>query len=62
MTHFLDVKGKIADLEAILKEYEIELAKAEARNDTAAVERLQQAIEETENKIAGMLKSPYYKG
>lgn len=62
MTHFLDIKGKIADLEAILREYEIELAKAEARNDTAAVERYQKAIEETENKIAGMLNSSYYKG
>ena len=62
MTHFLDVKGKIADLEAILREYEIELAKAEAINDTDAVERLKRAIEETENKINGMLNSPYYNG
>ena len=62
MTHFLNVKGKIADLEAILEEYEIELAKAEAINDTDAIERLKQAIEETKNKINGMLNSPYYNG
>lgn len=62
MTHFLSVKGKIADLEAILREYEIELAKAEVINDTDAIERLKQAIEETENKINGMLNSPYYNG
>lgn len=60
MTHFLDVKGKIEDLEAILKEYEIELAKAEERNDTAAIERYENAIERTENQINGMYNSPYY--
>ena len=62
MTHFLDVKGKIADLEAILKEYENELARAKIRNDTAAIERYRQLIKETENKIQGLLNSPYYNG
>ena len=62
MTHFLDVKGKIADLKAILRGYEIELAKAEERNDTNATKHYKQAIKETENKINGMLNSPYYNG
>lgn len=40
MTHFLDISGKIADLEAILHEYESELENAERRNDTTEIRRL----------------------
>ena len=60
MTHFLDISGKIADLEAILHEYESELSNAERLNDTTEIRRLKRLIEETENKIDGMRNSPYY--
>lgn len=59
-THFLDIKGKIADLQTILHEYEKELFQAERRNDTVNIKRLKQLIKETENKIEGMRNSPYY--
>lgn len=36
-THFLDIKGKIADLQAILHEYKEELSQAERKNDTANI-------------------------
>ncbi len=62
MTHFLDISGKIADLETILHEYESELSNAERRNDTTEIRRLKRLIEETENKIDGMRNSPYYNG
>ncbi len=62
MTHFLNIAGKIADLEAILYEYKNELSNAERRNDTAEIRRLKRLIEETENKINGMRNSPYYNG
>lgn len=39
-THFLDIKGKIADLQAFLHEYEDELLQAERKNDTANIKRL----------------------
>ena len=61
-THFLDIKGKIADLQAILHEYKEELSQAERKNDTANIKRLERLIEETENKIDGMRNSPYYNG
>lgn len=61
-THFLDIKGKIADLQAFLHEYEDELLQAERKNDTANIKRLKRLIEETENKIDGMRNSPYYNG
>lgn len=61
-THFLDISGKIADLEAILHEYEEELSQAERKNDTTNIKRLERLIEETENKIEGMRNSPYYNG
>lgn len=61
-THFLDIKGKIADLQAILQEYKEELSQAERKNDTANIKRLERLIEETENKIDGMRNSPYYNG
>ena len=62
MTHFLNIAGKTADLEAILYEYKNELSNAERRNDTAEIRRLKRLIEETENKINGMRYSPYYNG
>ncbi len=62
MTHFLNIAGKTADLEAILYEYKNELSNAERRNDTAEIRRLKRLIEETENKINGMRNSPYYNG
>ena len=62
MTNFLNIAGKIADLEAILYEYKNELSNAERRNDTAEIRRLKRLIEETENKINGMRNSPYYNG
>ena len=61
-THFLDIKGKIADLQAILHEYKEELSQAERKNDTANIKRLERLIEETENKIDGMRNAPYYNG
>ncbi len=61
-THFLDIKGKIADLQAILNEYKRELYEAERENDVVEINRLKQLIKETENKIEGMRNSPYYNG
>lgn len=59
-TNFLDIRGKIADLQDILHEYEEELSKAERENDIANIRRLKRLIEETEYKIDGMCNSPYY--
>ena len=61
-THFLDIKNKIADLEAILAEYEKELYLAESKNDSQQIAKCKQLIEETQNKIDGMKNSPYYNG
>lgn len=61
-THFLDIKGKIADLESILKEYESQLSIAEYNDNDTEIRRLTRLIEETENKIEGMKNSPYYNG
>ena len=61
-TNFLDIIGKIDDLQAVLHEYESELSNAERRNDTTEIGRLKRLIEETENKIDGMRNSPYYNG
>jgi len=61
-THFLDIKGKIADLQSILNEYKHELYEAERKNDVIEINRLKQLIKETENKIEGMRNSPYYNG
>jgi len=61
-THFLDIAGKIADLQAVLREYEEELFKAERNGDTASANRYRQLIRETKNKIEGMKNSPYYNG
>ncbi len=61
-TNFLDIIGKIDDLQAVLHEYEEELSQAERKNDTANIKRLERLIEETENKIDGMRNSPYYNG
>ena len=59
-TKFLDIIGKIDDLQAVLHEYEEELSQAERKNDTTNIKRLERLIEETENKIEGMRNSPYY--
>lgn len=61
-TNFLDIIGKIDDLQAVLHEYEEELSQAERKNDTINIKRLERLIEETENKIEGMRNSPYYNG
>lgn len=61
-TNFLDIIGKIDDLQAVLHEYEEELFQAERKNDTTNIKRLERLIEETENKIEGMRNSPYYNG
>ncbi len=61
-TNFLDIIGKIDDLQAVLHEYEEELSQAERKNDTTNIKRLERLIEETENKIEGMRNSPYYNG
>lgn len=61
-TNFLDISGKIDDLQAVLHEYEEELSQAERKNDTTNIKRLERLIEETENKIEGMRNSPYYNG
>lgn len=61
-TNFLDIIGKIDDLQAVLHEYEEELSQAERKNDTTNIKRLERLIEETENKIDGMRNSPYYNG
>jgi len=61
-TNFLDILGKIDDLQAVLHEYEEELSQAERKNDTTNIKRLERLIEETENKIEGMRNSPYYNG
>lgn len=58
-TNFLDIIGKIDDLQAVLHEYEEELSQAERKNDTTNIKRLERLIEETENKIEGMRNSPY---
>lgn len=57
-TNFLDILGKIDDLQAVLHEYEEELSQAERKNDTTNIKRLERLIEETENKIEGMRNSP----
>ena len=57
-TNFLDIIGKIDDLQAVLHEYEEELSQAERKNDTTNIKRLERLIEETENKIEGMRNSP----
>ena len=61
-TNFLDIIGKIDDLQAVLHEYEEELSQAERKNDTTNIKRLERLIEETENKIEGMRNSPYHNG
>lgn len=61
-TNFLDIIGKIDDLQAVLHEYEEEFSQAERKNDTTNIKRLERLIEETENKIEGMRNSPYYNG
>lgn len=61
-TNFLDIIGKIDDLQAVLHEYEEELSQAERKNDTTNIKRLERLIEETENEIEGMRNSPYYNG
>ena len=61
-TNFLDIIGKIDDLQAVLHEYEEELSQAERKNDTTNIKRLERLIEETENKIEAMRNSPYYNG
>lgn len=61
-TNFLNIIGKIDDLQAVLHEYEEELSQAERKNDTTNIKRLERLIEETENKIEGMRNSPYYNG
>lgn len=61
-TNYLDIIGKIDDLQAVLHEYEEELSQAERKNDTTNIKRLERLIEETENKIEGMRNSPYYNG
>lgn len=61
-TNFLDIIGKIDDLQAVLHEYEEELSQAGRKNDTTNIKRLERLIEETENKIEGMRNSPYYNG
>lgn len=61
-TNFLDIIGKIDDLQAVLHEYEEELSQSERKNDTTNIKRLERLIEETENKIEGMRNSPYYNG
>lgn len=57
MTHFLDIEGKIADLEAILAEYEDELYKAQRKNDRSEIARLERLIESLQNEIAGLRRS-----
>lgn len=59
MTHFLDIAGKIADLQAILEVYKQKLFEAQRDGDRVSVERYEILIEETENKIEGMKNSPY---
>lgn len=61
-THFLDVNGKIADLQSILNEYEHDLNEAERKNDIAEINRLKELIKRTKNQIDGMRNSPYYNG
>lgn len=62
MTHFLDIAGKIADLQAILEVYKQKLFEAQRDGDRVSVERYEILLEETENKIEGMKNSPYYNG
>ncbi len=61
-THFLDISGKIKDLEAVLSEQKDELREALDANDKNKADRMKQLIRETENKIEGMKNSPYYNG
>lgn len=56
-THFLDIKGRIRDLEAILSEYENSLEEAYRENDKAAIRRYTQLIEGLENEINGLKNS-----
>lgn len=53
-THFLDIQGKIADGEAILREYYNDLREAQQRGDSSEVKRIERRIEEQENYLNGL--------
>lgn len=53
-THFLDIKGKIADGEAILQEYYNDLREAQQKEDSSEIERIKRLIEAQENYLAGL--------
>ena len=53
-THFLDIKGKIADGEAILNEYYKELREAQQRGDSSEIKKIERRIEEQENYLSGL--------
>jgi hypothetical protein len=53
-THFLDIRGKIADAEAILETYKDALSDAIRRGDKAEQNRYKRLIEEKENYIEGL--------
>lgn len=53
-THFLDVRGKIADAEAILETYKDALSDAIRRGDKTEQNRYERLIEEQENYIEGL--------
>ena len=52
--HFLDVRGKIADAEAILETYKDALSDAIRRGDKTEQNRYERLIEEQENYIEGL--------
>ena len=52
-THFLDIKGKLADGEAILQEYYNDLRDAQQKGDSAEIKKSERRIEEQENYLAG---------
>ena len=53
-THFLDIKGKIADGEAILREYYEELREAQEKGDADEVRKIEKRINDQENYLSGL--------
>ena len=60
MSSFLDIREKIANLEALLESYQEGLYEAEGTGDIEKTKYYTKCIAETEHKISGLKNSPYY--
>ena len=59
-THFLDIKRKIADEEAILREYYNDLREAQQKGDSSEIKRIERLITEQENYLDGLRRRAKY--